>query len=227
MSNVTAHQDTCCSSHACEAKAPPSKSCGCEDVAHGVETGSTAFRHTVWIVLGLNAAMFMIETIAALLAGSLSLQADALDFAGDTATYSISLAVIGYSATIRARAALFKGAVLGTFALFVLGGAIWRTFGTGIPEAATMGVIAFLALTVNVTAALLLMRFRDGDANVRSVWLCSRNDAIGNVAVLLAAVVVALTGTKWADLGVAAIMATLFLNTSVQIVQQARRELTA
>lgn len=225
MSNVIAHEDSCCSSQACQTQA--ADACGCEDVARGVETGSAAFRRTVWIVLGLNAAMFVVETIAAQLAGSLSLQADALDFAGDTATYSISLAVIGYSAAIRSRAALFKGAVLGSFALFVLGGAIWRTFVAGAPEAATMGIVGFLALATNVTAALLLMRFRDGDANVRSVWLCSRNDAIGNIAVLFAAALVAVTGTKWADLGVAAIMATLFLNTSVQIVLQAQKELAA
>lgn len=225
MSNVIAHEDSCCTRQACQTQA--TEACGCEDVARGVETGSAAFRRTVWIVLGLNAAMLVVEMIAAQLAGSLSLQADALDFAGDTATYGISMVVIGYSATIRARAAQFKGTVLGTFALFVLGSAIWRTFVTGTPEAATMGAIGFLALATNVTAALLLMRFRDGDANVRSVWLCSRNDAIGNIAVLFAAALVAVTGTKWADLGVAAIMATLFLNTSVQIVRQAQKELAA
>lgn len=225
MSNVIAHEDNCCTSQACQTQT--TGACGYEDVGRSVETGSAAFRRIVRIVLGLNAAMFVVETIAAQLAGSLSLQADALDFAGDSATYSISLAVIGYSATIRARAALFKGAVLGTFALFVLGGAIWRTFVAGTPEAATMGVIGILALATNVTAALLLTRFRNGDANVRSVWLCSRNDAIGNIAVLFAAVLVAVTGTKWADLGVAAIMASLFLNTSVQILRQAQKELAA
>jgi cation diffusion facilitator family transporter len=227
MSNAAAHQDTCCTSHTCEAAPPTPDACGCADVARGVETGSAAFRRTVWIVLGLNAAMFLIETVVGQLAGSLSLQADALDFAGDTATYAISLAVIGHSVAVRSRAALFKGAVLGAFALFVLGASLWRTFIADVPEAATMGAVGLLALSVNITAALLLMRFRNGDANVRSIWLCSRNDAIGNLAVLLAAGIVALTGTKWADLGVAALMATLFLNTSVQIVRQAQRELTA
>jgi cation diffusion facilitator family transporter len=225
MSNAHIEEDTCCSSHSCHAAAAPKADTCCGDVARGVETGSAAFRRTVWIVLAMNAAMFVIEIIAGQMAGSLSLQSDALDFAGDTATYAISLAVIGYSVTARARAALFKGAVLGAFALFVLASAVWRTFVTGVPVAETMGVIGALALAVNVAAALLLLRFRDGDANVRSVWLCSRNDAIGNLAVLGAAGIVAATGTKWADLGVAAIMASLFLSTSVQIVRQARQEL--
>ncbi|GAA0535273.1 cation diffusion facilitator family transporter [Rhizomicrobium palustre] len=193
-------------------------------MASNVETGSVAFRRTVWIVLVLNAAMFLIEIIAGRLSGSLSLQSDALDFAGDTATYAISLAVIGHSMKIRARAALLKGAVLGGFAIFVLASAVWRTFVSGVPEAATMGAVGALALAVNVTAALLLLRFRNGDANVRSVWLCSRNDALGNIAVLAAAAIVSLTGTKWADLGVAALMASLFLSTSTQIVRQAWRE---
>lgn len=220
--------NACCGEHAPEIRAESScetDACGCESVGKSVETGSLAFRRTVWIVLALNAAMFAVEIVAGRLAGSLALQSDALDFAGDTATYAISLAVIGHSLAWRARAALLKGAVLGGFALFVLASALWRTFVAGVPEAATMGVVAFLALAVNVTAALMLMRFRDGDANVRSVWLCSRNDALGNIAVMLAAAVVAVTGTKWADLAVAAIMASLFLSTAVQIVRQARREL--
>jgi Co/Zn/Cd efflux system component len=231
MSNAISQEDRCCADHACRDQAPAlqhtpvADTCGCDGAARGVETGSPAFRRAVWIVLALNAAMFLIEIVAGQMAGSLSLQADALDFAGDTATYAISLAVIGMGVATRARAALLKGAVLGAFALFVLGGAIWRTFVTGVPSAATMGVVGVMALAANVSAALLLMRFRDGDANVRSVWLCSRNDAIGNIAVLIAAVLVAATGTKWADLGVAAIMASLFLSTSVQIVRQARREL--
>lgn len=222
--------NTCCEKTDCHAPTPVTASeaaCGCEDVARGVETGSDAFRKTVWIVLLLNAAMFLIEIVAGRLSGSLSLQSDALDFAGDTTTYAISLAVIGHSIKIRARAALLKGAVLGGFALFVLTSALWRTFVAGVPEAETMGVVGAMALAVNVTAALLLLRFKNGDANVRSVWLCSRNDALGNIAVMLAAGIVAITGTKWADLAVATIMASLFLSTSVQIVRQARREMAS
>jgi Co/Zn/Cd efflux system component len=157
----------------------------------------------------------------------MALQADALDFAGDTATYGVSLFALSRSPAFRARTALLKGLTLGVMAAYVLAAAIWRTFVAGVPEAITMGWIGAAALAVNVTAALLLLRFRDGDANVRSVWLCSRNDALGNVAVLAAAGVVAITGTKWADLGVAAIMATLFLTTAWQVVRQARAELRA
>ena len=220
MSNACCEGETAHTEPLCETPA-----CGCESVGRSVETGSPAFRRTVWVVLALNAAMFLTEIVAGRMASSLALQSDALDFAGDTATYAISLAVVGHSIAWRARAAQLKGLVLGGFALFVLGSALWRTFVTGVPEAATMGIVGAMALTVNVSAALLLMRFRDGDANVRSVWLCSRNDALGNIAVLIAAGVVAVTATKWADLAVAAIMAGLFLSTATQIVRQARQEL--
>jgi Co/Zn/Cd efflux system component len=221
----------CCEKDDCGGTAPHSPhheaACGCEDVARGVETGSSAFRRTVWIVLALNAAMFLVEIVAGQLSGSLSLQSDALDFAGDTATYAISLAVIGRSLQTRAKAAFLKGIVLGGFAIFILTSAVWRTFIAGVPEAETMGLVGAMALAVNLTAALLLLRFKNGDANVRSVWLCSRNDAIGNIAVMAAAGLVAITATKWADLAVAAIMASLFLSTSAQIVSQAKREIRA
>jgi Co/Zn/Cd efflux system component len=157
----------------------------------------------------------------------MALQADALDFAGDTATYGISLFALGYGAAFRARTALFKGLTLGLMGAYVLAASLWRTFIDGAPDAMTMSWVAALGLAVNATAALLLLRFRDGDANVRSVWLCSRNDALGNVAVICAAGVVAWTGTRWADLGVAAIMAGLFLSTAWQVTRQARGELKA
>jgi cation diffusion facilitator family transporter len=206
---------------------PVAACCGCEDTARSVETGSAAFRRAVWIVLFLNAAMFVLEALAGQVAGSMALQADALDFAGDTATYGISLFALGHGGAFRARTALFKGLTLGLMGAYVLAASLWRTFIDGAPDAMTMSWVAALGLAVNATAALLLLRFRDGDANVRSVWLCSRNDALGNVAVICAAGVVAWTGTRWADLGVAAIMAGLFLSTAWQVTRQARGELKA
>jgi Co/Zn/Cd efflux system component len=161
------------------------------------------------------------------LAGSMALQADALDFAGDTATYGLSLFAITQSLAFRSKAALVKGVSLGIMGVYVLAAALWRAFVAGTPDAMTMGWVGILALSANVASALLLLRFRDGDANVRSVWLCSRNDAIGNVAVLCAAGLVAVTATRWADLAVAAIMASLFLSTAWQITRQARGELQA
>lgn len=199
--------------------------CGCETTARAVETGSPAFRRAVWIVLALNAGMFGLEVVQGQLAGSMALQADALDFAGDSATYGLSLFALGQGAAFRSKAALVKGVSLGLMGVYVLAASLWRTFVEGAPDALTMGWVGALALATNVTAALLLLRFRDGDANVRSVWLCSRNDAIGNVAVLCAAGVVAFTGAKWADLAVAGIMAGLFLSTAWQITRQARGEL--
>jgi Co/Zn/Cd efflux system component len=169
--------------------------------------------------------MFVVEMTAGAFAGSKALQADALDFLGDTVTYAISLYVIGMSLRVRATAALVKGLSLGAMGLWVLGSTAYQVLVLGVPSATVMGAVGFLALAANLASVLLLMRFKDGDANVRSVWLCSRNDAIGNVAVVVAAAGVFLTGTAWPDLVVAALMAGLFLWSAVQIVRQAATEM--
>lgn len=185
---------------------------------------SKAYRRVLWAVIAINAAMFAVEMTAGIAARSQALQADALDFLGDTATYAISLAVIGLSLRVRATAALFKGITLSLMGAWVLGSTLYRVFVTGVPEAQVMGAVGVLALAANVASVRLLMKWKDGDANVRSVWLCSRNDAIGNVAVLLAASGVWATDTAWPDLAVAALMASLFLWSSIQIIGQAREE---
>ena len=194
---------------------------------HGVtfEGLSTDYKRRLWIVIAINASMFLVEMAAGSLAGSQALQADALDFLGDATTYGISLAVIGTSIQIRARAAILKGLSLTAMALWVLGSTAYHVLILGIPRAEVMGAIGILALAANAASVLILMRYKDGDANVRSVWLCSRNDAIGNVAVMIAALAVWSTATKWPDLIVAAIMAGLFLNSSIQILQQSFREM--
>lgn len=185
---------------------------------------SEDYKRRLWLVIALNATMFAVEMTAGHLAKSQALQADALDFAGDALTYGVSLAVIGASVRARTNAALAKGISLFLMGAWVLGSTVFRLFYVGVPEAEIMGVVGALALATNVTSVLLLVRYKDGDANVRSVWLCSRNDAIGNVAVMLAAVGVWGTATAWPDLLVAAVMATLFLSSSFQIVRQALEE---
>jgi Co/Zn/Cd efflux system component len=197
----------------------------CEQGGQRFEGASPRFRRVLWLVIVLNAGMFLAEVIAGALAGSMALQADALDFIADAATYGLTLAMIGRPLAWRASAALFKGTSLAVMGSFVLAATLYRVFVMGAPEPMVMGVVGVMALAVNIGSALMLYRFRDGDANVRSVWLCSRNDAIGNVAVLLAALAVAWTGTAWPDLAVAAGMAALFLWSSFQIVRQARAEL--
>jgi Co/Zn/Cd efflux system component len=196
-----------------------SSSC-CNDEI-GFDGASRAFRRALWAVIAINGTMFAVEMAAGALAGSRALQADALDFLGDTATYGLSLYVVGMSVRARAGAALVKGGVLGLMGLWVLGATAYQVLVLGVPRAEIMGAIGVLALAANLTSVLLLMRFRDGDANVRSVWLCSRNDAIGNIAVMLAAAGVWLTGTAWPDLAVAAIMAGIFLYSAVQIFRHA------
>lgn len=199
----------------------------CCETEHEFDGASAAYKRVLWVVIVLNGAMFLVETGAGVLAKSMALRADAPDFLGDSVTYAISLMVIGAALRWRARAAMFKGVSLGVMGLWVFGATLYHTLVGGQPEPVTMGLIGALALVVNVTSAALLFRFRDGDANVRSVWLCSRNDAIGNVAVMLAALGVWGTATKWPDLLVAGIMAGLFLWSSVQIVRQSLAELRA
>ena len=182
------------------------------------------YKRVLWSVIGINGAMFLTEMVAGQIAGSQALQADALDFLGDTVTYGLSLAVIGASLRTRASAALFKGLSLSLLGLWVFGSTVYQTLVLGVPSAEVMGVIGFLALAANLASVGLLMPYKDGDANVRSVWLCSRNDAIGNAAVMLAALGVWGTATAWPDLIVAAIMAGTFLTSSVQILRQAWSE---
>lgn len=186
---------------------------------------SPAYRRVLWAVIAINAVMFLVEVTAGVAAGSQALKADALDFLGDTATYALSLYVIGRPLLWRSRAALLKGASLAAFGVWVLGSTAYEVLVVGLPVAPVMGAVGVLALAANIASALLLMRWRDGDANVRSVWLCSRNDAIGNVAVVLAAGAVWLTGTGWPDLVVAAAMAGLFLSGAARITRQAWGEL--
>src|SRR3954451_15660654 len=186
---------------------------------------SVGWRRALWIALAINAGMFLAEIVAGVAAGSAALQADALDFLGDAANYAISLGVAGMVLAWRARAALLKGATLGLLGLWVLASTAWHAYAGTLPQAEVMGVVGMLALLANGGVALMLYRFRGGDANMRSVWICSRNDAIGNPGVMLAAEGVFGTGTGWTDVIVAAIMGGLGLQGGWQIVRQARAEL--
>jgi cation diffusion facilitator family transporter len=200
-----------------------SASCHHHDVAF--DGMSDDYRRRLIAVIVINAAMFLVEMTAGQLAGSQALKADALDFFADSVTYGASLVVIGMALRTRALVAAAKGVSLLLMGLWVLGSTLYRVFYMGVPEADVMGIVAVLALAANVASVLLLVRYKDGDANVRSVWLCSRNDAIGNVAVMVAALGVWGTATGWPDLIVAGIMASLFLTSSVKILLQARDEL--
>ena len=186
---------------------------------------SEAYRRVLWAVIAINGIMFAVELTAGFAADSMALKADSLDFLGDTATYAISLAVIGMPLRRRAMAALFKGLSLAAMGLWVAGATIWEVFVLGLPAAGLMGGIGVLAFAANVASVLLLLRYRNGDANVRSVWLCSRNDAIGNLGVVVAASGVWATGTGWPDVIVAGIMSGLFLWSAIQIIRQAAGEL--
>lgn len=186
---------------------------------------SDAYKRALWAVIAINGVMFVVEMSAGVAAGSQALKADALDFFADTVTYALSFAVIGKPLLWRARAALFKGLSLAVMGLWVLGVTLYQVLILGVPNAATMGVVGFLALAANLLSVALLYRFRDGDANIRSVWLCSRNDAIGNVAVMAAAGAVYLLSSAWPDLLVAAIMASLFLTSAIQILRQSIAEM--
>jgi Co/Zn/Cd efflux system component len=185
------------------------------------------YRRVLWAALVINALMFGVEIASGLHAGSVSLLADAVDFFGDAANYGLSLAVLGLAPAWRARAALVKGLSMGAFGLGVLAQAGWSAASGTVPEPVTMGAVGALALVANVSVAVMLYAWREGDANMRSVWLCSRNDAIGNLAVMAAAVGVVGTGSGWPDLAVAGVMAVLALQASRSVLQQALAELRA
>lgn len=184
-----------------------------------------AYRRILWIALFVNAGMFGIELFSGWAAGSVSLLADAVDFFGDAANYAVSLFVLGLAPIWRSRTALVKGMTMGGYGVFVLGTAAWSLTAGTVPDASTMGVIGFMALAANIVVAILLFAYRNGDSNMRSVWLCSRNDAIGNVAVLLAALGVFGTGAGWPDLLVATVMGVLGLSAARTVISQARCEL--
>jgi Co/Zn/Cd efflux system component len=187
--------------------------------------GDPTFRRVLWIVLVINAVMFAVEIAAGLAAGSASLQADALDFLGDAGNYAISLFVVGMALRYRTIAALVKGATMGLFGLWVMGTVIWHSVAGTVPEPLTMGVVGVAALAANAACFGLLYAYRGGDANMQSVWICSRNDVLGNFAVLLAALGVFGTGTGWPDVIVASVMGLLALQGSLVVVRQARHEL--
>ncbi len=183
------------------------------------------YRRVLWSVLAINGVMFLVEGASGLAADSVSLQADALDFLGDAATYGISLMVLGMSLRWRAGAALLKGTAMGAFGIWVLGASAYHIVYPALPSAGIMSGVGVLALVANLASAFLLYRFRHGDANARSVWLCTRNDAIGNIAVVAAGAGVFATATGWPDLGVGVVMAALALSSSFLVLRQAAREL--
>lgn len=201
-----------------------SASCCCTPV-RDPHRGNAAYRRVLWIVLVINAVMFVVEIGAGLAAGSASLHADALDFLGDAGNYIISLTVLSMALRYRAMAALAKGLTMGAFGLWVVGTVVWHAVMGTVPEPITMGIVGVAALTANAACAVLLYAYRGGDANMQSVWICSRNDVLGNLAVLLAALGVFGTGTGWPDLIVAAIMASLALQGAIVVIRQAGVEL--
>jgi len=197
---------------------------GCCDHNKNFDGMSADYRRVLWWIIAINGSMFIVEMLAGVAGQSQALQADALDFLGDSLTYGLSLWVIGKSITTRSNVALFKGYSLLFMALLVFAGTIYRLFVANEPSAVTMGTVAIAALMANLASVWLLRRHKDGDANVRSVWLCSRNDAIGNVVIIAAASGVWLTNQAWIDLAVAAFLALLFLNSAWKIVKQANEE---
>ena len=186
-----------------------------------------SYRRVLWIALFANAAMFGIELVASVFSGSTALAADAADFLGDSANYALSLGALAIGGAWLSRVALLKGMAMSAYGVGVLAYAGWRAWLGVPPEPLTMGVVGLLALSVNFGVAVLLYRFREGDANMRSVWLCTRNDVIANILVLIAAAGVFSTGTVWPDVGVAAILAFLGLSSGRIVIRQARAELRA
>lgn len=201
-----------------------SASC-CESSCSSTKPIPPRYRRVLWIALAINLAMFLVELGAGWGAGSASLLADAVDFLGDAANYAVSLFVLSMGLAARARTALLKGLTMGGYGLYVLGQVLWNFSNDVVPEPLTMGVVGIVALVANLSVAAMLYAYREGDANMRSVWLCSRNDAIGNLAIVIAAVGVFGAGAAWPDILVAVGMAGLGLSAAVSVIRQARKEL--
>lgn len=197
----------------------------CDSECQNIQNITPKYRKILWIALIINFSMFLVEVLSGFNANSVSLMADAIDFFGDAMNYGISLAVLSMSLMWRARAALFKGLTMGAFGLFVLASAVWALMHGKMPEPYTMGIIGMLALVANVSVAIMLYAYREGDANMQSVWLCSRNDAIGNAAVMIAALGVFGSGSAWPDLIVAVIMASLGISAAIQVIKKANAEM--
>ncbi len=202
-----------------------SASCCSHGHHHDTNRNNPGYRRVLWAVLAINATMFMVEVAAGVAAGSASLQADALDFFGDAANYAISLFVIGMALRYRAIAALGKGISMGVFGLWVVGVVLWHLAQGTLPSAVTMGAVGVAAFVANAASFAMLWAYRAGDANMRSAWICTRNDAIGNLAVLAAAAGVFGTGSGWPDLIVAAIMAGLALQGAFIVIRQSLGEM--
>ncbi len=202
--------------------------CSCEGgcaSSRAAANDDPKWRRALWIALVVNAGMFAAEIVAGLAAGSSALQADALDFLGDAINYGIAIGVVGLGLAWRARAALVKGIGLGALGVWVIGSTVWYAVSGTLPRAEVMGLVGFAALLANAGVAAMLYRFRAGDANMRSVWICSRNDAIGNLAVMAAAAGVFGSGTGWPDFAVAAVIAGLAIHGGVEIVRHALADL--
>ncbi|ADP98734.1 cation diffusion facilitator family transporter [Marinobacter adhaerens] len=197
--------------------------CSCS--APEPKSPAPGFRKALWIALWVNLAMFFVEGIASLSSGSVSLMADAIDFFGDSANYILSLTVLSMGMLWRGRAAMVKGITMTAFGLVVWARAVWVVQAGITPEPLTMGAVGLLALAANVSVAAMLFKFREGDSDMRSVWLCSRNDAISNIAVMVAALGVFGTGTAWPDLIVAAIMGTLAITAGISVMRHARSDI--
>ncbi|MDA9231162.1 cation transporter [Rickettsiales bacterium] len=183
------------------------------------------YRVILWVVLFINFGMFILEVFLGLLSGSQSLLADSLDFFADSANYGISLYVLSKSITLRAKASLIKGYTMGVLGVFVAISTIYKVFFAVTPKAEIIGMVGFVALAANVFSAFLLYKYRKGDSNRASVWICSRNDAIANIAVIFAGLGVWITNTKWPDLAVAFIIASISLSGAYHVIKKAKKEL--
>jgi Co/Zn/Cd efflux system component len=198
----------------------------CQDsCAVDASAASPKYRRILWVALYLNALMFFVELLGSKSSGSNALFADAIDFFGDAVNYGVALFVLASTLTVRARAAWFKALCMALFGAFVIGRALWLAYAGSAPEPFVMGWIGALALVVNVSVALLLYAYREGDANMRSVWLCTRNDAVGNVAVIVAAIAVAFSASRWPDVIVSFGMGCLALQSAWLVLRQAQKEM--
>lgn len=199
------------------------KSC-CESKGDELKLMREKQKNVLLIVLVINAVMFVVEFIFGILSGSTALLADSLDMLGDATVYAFSIYVIHKSAKWKAGAALLKGAIISVFGFYVLGEAIYKVLSDVVPVAKTMGMIGAIALLANSSCLVLLLKHRDDDINMKSTWICSRNDIIANIGVLLAAFFVSYFNSKWPDVIIGVAIAGIFLKSAISILVEAYGE---
>lgn len=198
---------------------------GCCSNEDEIQLMKQSHGRVLWIVLAINASMFLVELVVGVLSQSTALMADSLDMLGDALVYSFSLFVLGKGIKWEAKASVLKGVIMLSFGIGVLAEAVYKILNPVVPEAGSMGITGAAALVMNSICFYLLWKHRGDNLNMQSTWVCSRNDLIGNVGVIIASGLTAVTASKWPDIAIGLSIAAMFVNSAIQVLREAKSAL--